>query len=453
MNKKINDNRVKNFLVEIILAGFFAFVLLAFSETIQAATPFFLGNDNPTGSGSFFAMAAGDSETFEEEDWADYSGILTDVDQDVTEDLDGGMSIFRGQMTSNSSYWGTVQQQYAPLLVAQSSTTTPAASVAPTLSGDTPSYSVSPATSGNTIAPPLTDLTAAPLNPTPASPAAEGETFFNEPVGTMKRFWDSFSVNYVYIPRGSKSSGLGINEFDLNGRFALPCKLIPHVNDNSASGYWYLAPSFKLNLWDGPEGTPKNRHNMPAKTFDTGLAVGMKPQLTKDFGLDVWAKIGIASSFQKITSKAIYIRGRAAGTLQINDQIKAIGGVIYYDRNRYKLLPTAGVEWRPNSDNIWYLVFPDPRLSRFLKKINETDWWGHIQGNIGGGRWLIKDEGRTFNVDYNDYRIGLGISFESPAKITGMFEVGGAFGRELYSDGAAWSKPKSMVYLKGGFAY
>lgn len=356
--------------------------------------------------------------------------------------------LIRGQAADSSGYWQTVQQQ-TPYFLAQSDP----ASVAPSLG--TPTTPSPTATSANPVAPPMADVNVSTLNPSPAAPASDGDTFFTEPVGTMKRFWDCFSLNYTYVPRGGKSKGLGINEFDLAGRFALPCRLLPHVNDTAATGYWFIAPNFSLQLWDGPESAkiPGDMSAMPGSTFEAALAAGMKPQFTKDFGVDLWFQVGAAASFKKVTSKAIFFRGRALGTLRINEQIQAVGGVIYYDRNRWKLLPSGGIEWRPNSDNVWYLVFPNPRLSRFLKKINETDWWGYIQGDIGGGRWLVKQYGQTYNVDYNDYRIGVGLTFLTPSSITGSLEVGGAFARQTYAFGRELCSPKSMVYLKGGIAY
>ena len=353
--------------------------------------------------------------------------------------------LIRGQQ-SDGGYWGTVQQQYSPYFLAQNSEP---ASIAPTLTPST----AAPSPAAGSIAPPLIDVNSTTLAPEPVQPAPEGQTFFNEPVGTMKRFWDSFSLNYTYVPRGSADRGLGINDFDFSCRFALPCKHIPHANDTATTGYWYIMPTFGLTLWDGPYGWPANAHSMPGSTFDAALAARVIPQFTKDFGMDLWVQVGMAASFKKVNKDAIFIRGRALGTLRINEQIDAIGGVVYYDRNRFKLLPSGGINWRPNEKNIWYLVFPNPKLSRFLRKVNNVDWWAYVRGDIGGGRWLIKDGSETFNVDYNDYGVGLGVTFSTPSGFDGSLEVGGEFGRELYSQGHAWYTPKSMVYLKGALAY
>jgi len=349
--------------------------------------------------------------------------------------------LIRGQ---SGDYWGTVQSQYTtPTFVAQS---TDAASIAPSLG--TPTTSTPPAstaTSTTSIAPPLTDVNTSILNPTPAPEAKEGETFLNEPIGTMKRFWDSFSFNYTYVTRGNENTGLAIHEFDLAGRFALPCKCIPHANDNSATGYWYIAPSFGVNLLRGP-GDSWN-------LFDLSLAAGARPQFSKDFGADLWVQVGIGSTCSHWCSEAIFVRGRGLGTLKINDQIDAIGGIIYYGRNQIKLLPSAGVTWKPNDGNLWYLVFPNPKLSRFIKKCNETDWWAYIQGDIGGGRWYVAEKEITDLVDYNDYRVSLGTTFNTPSSIAGSIEIGGAFGREIYAKNGWRYNPDSAFFVKGGIMY
>ena len=139
--------------------------------------------------------------------------------------------------------------------------------------------------------------------------------------------------------------------------------------------------------------------------------------------------------------------------LRINEYITALGGVTYYGRNRFKLLPTGGIHWVPNEKNDWYIVFPNPRLSHYIANMNETKWWAYLQGDIGGGRWLTKDFDGSYNVDYNDYRVGLGLQFECPSGFKGEFEVGGAFARQLYAHKTAYYKPKSSVYLQAGFAF
>lgn len=356
---------------------------------------------------------------------------------------------------SATSYWRPVSDYNssaeaaanAPILVAQETSGSLAAANAPIL----PETNVSPAASNFSGTP----VGTAPIlgNETISlSPSNNGtQTGFSGSVDKVMRFLNKLSLNYTFIPK-SGSEGLGINNFNFHSRFAVPCDFLSSVAYQSESNYFYITPGFALDLWSGMKDS-KVPYEMPSSTFDASLAFGVMPQLTQDFGIEAWISVGLASSFEKVKTKSIYVRGRAMGNLVITDNLTATGGVIYYCRNRYKILPSGGVVWKPNRNNEWRLVFPDPRLAHYLKKINETDWWVYLQGNIGGGRWLISDKGQTFNTDYNDYRLGIGMMFDSPNCLSGSVEIGGAFGRELYAFGNAWYKPKTALYIKGGIAY
>ncbi|MDO5552764.1 MAG: hypothetical protein Q4G68_03300 [Planctomycetia bacterium] len=398
-------------------------------------------NGIPTSQDSFPAL------DFDEED--DFTALTEDLATSSVQASDLYPSLLIRGQSSNTSYWNTVYNPYATTYVAQADP----ASTAPTLTGSgtvtgTPYVPPAPST-----APPVYgDGSGIALNPSTGTSTGSGS--FTEPVQQVMKFWHNLSAETLYIPRGSKESGLGMNEFNLFTEFSFPCGLLKSMKSNS--GFWYVAPGFSLNLWSGPLGWPHNISDMPPQTFDANLAFGVRPQITDEFSMEAWVQVGLAASFKKVNKHAIYVRGRAAGVLNITDdgRFQATGGVIYLCRNRYKLLPVAGVIWKPNERNVWRLVFPDPRLSRYLGKLNETDWWGYVQGKIGGGRWLIKDsDGDVFNTDYNDYRVGLGLSFNTPKSLTGNIEFGGAFGRELYAFGTAWYKPKSSIYLKGGLNY
>ncbi|MDO5566755.1 MAG: hypothetical protein Q4G59_08870, partial [Planctomycetia bacterium] len=286
----------------------------------------------------------------------------------------------------------------------------------------------------------------------PSTTAPPLQSGFTEPVQKMVRFCNNFMFDYTFIPRGNE--GLGLNELKVSSRFMLPCSILPPSKENQESNFFFIAPAFSVDFWSNPKHPHDYYFGMPKSTFDANLAFGLNPQFNKDFSMEAWLQLGIASSFKKINKHALYLRGLATGTLSITEDgsFKATGGIKYLDRNRYKLLPVAGVIWTPNEKNVWRLVFPDPKLSHHLGKNNETDWWAYVCGDIGGGRWLI-DAGDTFNIDYNDYRFGGGLTFVRSNSFTGHFEVGGAFGRELYAYGTKLYKPKTSVYLKVGLGF
>ena len=294
------------------------------------------------------------------------------------------------------------------------------------------------------VIPPVTgdDPEFAPLAPTLDEEATTIQKIF--------KYRDDISASYMFVPEGS-SRGLGMHEVEGRLLFAIPWDTMRERTCFN-NGFFLLTPSFKYNHWSQSD-VPSAPFRMPDSTFDAGLTTLFATNL-RDLEVKIEVSVGVASSFDKVDCDAFYIRGRAMGALPIDNdkQVKATGGLIYYDRIEYKIVPSGGIIWRPNQQNIVRLVYPDPRWSRYIAKLNETDWWFYIGGEIGGGRWLIEENGETFNTDYNDYRVGLGLTFACD-KMKGCVEVGGAFGRELVSKRGVWYEPKDSVYLKTGFLF
>ena len=294
------------------------------------------------------------------------------------------------------------------------------------------------------VIPPVTsdDPEFAPITPTLDDEATTIQKVF--------KYRDDISASYMFIPKGD-ANGLGMHEVEGRILFAFPWETMRERTCLN-NGYFLLTPSFKYNHWSQTD-VPTTAFKMPDSTFDAGLTTLFATNL-RDLEVKVEVSVGVAASFEKVDCDAFYIRGRAMGALPVDNdkQVKATGGLIYYDRIKYKIVPSGGVIWRPNEKNILRLVYPDPRWSRHLTKLNGTDWWFYIGGEIGGGRWLLEDRGETFNADYDDYRVGLGLTFDCD-KMKGCVEVGGAFNRQLVSKQGVWYEPKDAVYLKTGFLF
>ncbi|MBQ9874719.1 MAG: hypothetical protein IJM30_09665 [Thermoguttaceae bacterium] len=271
----------------------------------------------------------------------------------------------------------------------------------------------------------------------------------------MFKYQQDCSKSFVYVPRTKR--GVGLLEGGTSLYFAIPCDTMRGVNINN--GVFRLNPSFDYTGFQWPKNYPLWL-KLPNNVFDAGLATSFSFS-ANDLDATVEVKVGVASSFKKVTSKAIYVRGRAEGSLPVDDDrlVRILGGVAYYGRIKFKLLPVAGVVWRPNARNELRLVFPDPRWGHFLTKVNETDWWFYVQGDFGGGRWLMSDPlhkigGKTsYNFDYDDYRVSVGLRFDCPKGVVGSFDVGGAFGREVKTKAGTVYKPKSAVLLRAGLFF
>ena len=306
-------------------------------------------------------------------------------------------------------------------------------------------------TSGTATGTPLWD----PYASQSSSPlfGKSGSEFFEKIPDTSKkvarRFIERVSLDYTYIPRGGDLNGFGVNEIAYQTEFTFPCRYI-HATEPI-----YVVPGFDLFFWDGPAGRPINSHHLSSSGYNAYLEVGTAPRYTKDFAFELWGRAGLYSDFNKLTSDSFRLSGNASVLIGLTNEAEGVLGVVYLNRSRVKILPRIGVIWKPNERVTWKLVFPDPKLSRYITKINNIDWTCYLQGHYGGGTWTISDpeEGGTYLTDYNDIRIGLGIEFTNYATINGFVEFGGAFGRELYSQNETWYKPPDALYLRAGFHF
>ena len=76
-------------------------------------------------------------------------------------------------------------------------------------------------------------------------------------------------------------------------------------------------------------------------------------------------------------------------TSRISPNMDVVFGVVYLDRVDIKILPVAGVYYRPTPDWDMYLVFPNPKVRKFLAAVGTTKWYGYAAGEYGGGSWTV----------------------------------------------------------------
>ncbi|GHT21226.1 hypothetical protein FACS189419_01790 [Planctomycetales bacterium] len=281
-----------------------------------------------------------------------------------------------------------------------------------------------------------------------SSPAtSKFDTLAPDTVRAIRRFRESTSADFTFLPGGSKNNSLGMGQIDLQMQLNFPCRFIPNNNGGtSGTGWFYVVPGASLFWWDGPVANP----GMSANGFGAYLKFGAEPQFNDVFALKTWGQLGVFSDYHKITSDAIRFSADIEGIVKLSDKMKLVAGVLYLGRERVRLLPTGGVIYQPNDDLEFRFLFPNPKVTKRLWKGQRADWFGYISADYCGMTWDIETIGAT---DYNDIRLGAGIEFSTPQKVRGYFEFGGSFGRELYTNGVSWSDPPTVMYLKMGFVF
>ena len=364
-------------------------------------------------------------------------------------------TLLSANMFTANTFTGTAH--YSPIYVAQNNTPAPISPI-PTM----PSVPSAPA-SPLSILPPFDPYAAGSLpsgwssifpigtgTQVPAQPVSTNiysgnfDRFVPETYEAMRRFRDATSFEYTHLPRGSKANGFGMDEIDMRLQLAFPCRFIPN---NGRPGYFFVAPAGRLVWWNGPNGPP---HISP-NGFGAFLDFGVRPKFNDTFSLNALGRVGIFSDFKDVSSDAFRVQGRLEGIYAFSPQMDLQLGVIYAGRARVKMLPTAGIVWRPDDDWILRLVFPNPKISRRLGTGQQADWWGYVHLDYSGGSWSMS--GYDGLTDYNDIRLGLGVEFDARGRMGGYFEFGGSFDRELYAEGKRQASLPSVLYLKTGIIF
>ncbi|HVT30866.1 MAG TPA: hypothetical protein VHE81_22865, partial [Lacipirellulaceae bacterium] len=135
------------------------------------------------------------------------------------------------------------------------------------------------------------------------------------------------------------------------------------------------------------------------------------------------------------SSEAFRVNGRAVGVYAPTIDLKYALGVTYVDGGWSKVVPVAGVIYKPTDDVEYSLVFPTPRISWRLpwSPIPGSDErWFYIEINYGNSAWAFQQSNGTPDVlDYRDYRVILGVERRIVGGLSHRVEIGYVFHRDI----------------------
>lgn len=195
---------------------------------------------------------------------------------------------------------------------------------------------------------------------------------------------------------------------------------------------------FGVHWWQDPTGdAAAHAPDVPPKVFDLYLDCAWHFPLTDWLSGHVDVTPGIYTDFRTTPPDAFRWRGKAVGIINLSDELQVGAGVAYVNRLTVRTLPAGGVIWQPTCDTRMELVFPYPRITHRFLTSNGNEWWGYLAGEWGGGAWTFKnDVGGHEWVEYDDYRLLVGLEWLTRHDLAAHFEAGYIFHRQLRYVGA-----------------
>ena len=275
-----------------------------------------------------------------------------------------------------------------------------------------------------------------------------------------QRFQNEFLPRVLERPRfrqtylhGSNRGATPGNELDINDIEVATTLTIPNFLQSRQP--LRISPGFIASFWDGPD-TPSTGFDLPESAFGAYLAADHVTDLARRSGLETNLTVGVYSDYDNFSSDAIRVQGRLLGWQRINDYTVGKLGVEYLDRVRVKLLPAVGLFLSPNPDIKFDLYFPRTKLAHRIPNVGNFEMWAYVGGEYGGGSWAIERiDGSDDQVDINDVRAFVGVEWIGPRRVTGFFDFGYAFERELVyaSDPSNSLDLQDTLMIRSGLAF
>ncbi len=262
------------------------------------------------------------------------------------------------------------------------------------------------------------------------------------PPGVRSGVFQKLLFDATWLAPGG-AGGMGDNDLELQGIFALPCPTIqsPLV----------ITPGYGVQYLQGPATT-----DLPPRLQDGYVDFRWLAQATPQLGIDLSITPGVFSDFEQSSGKAFRLTGHGAAAWTWNETTKLVLGAAYLDRPDVEMIPIGGVIWTPNDDWKFDLVFPHPKIScrnywggNFGDKVQD---WLYIAGEFTGDAWAIRhSDGSDDLVVLSDYRLILGMERKILGGVSSRFEIGYVFGRRIrYRSDLPDCHPTDTVMLRGG---
>jgi len=287
------------------------------------------------------------------------------------------------------------------------------------------------------------------FNPNAQPGWGPGSVFADPAAGPYMRLFQELRLNYTWLYGDplNDPNDLQMHDIELGTTVNFP-------NFLWSGQPIHVSPGFILHLWDGPGAGVTA--DLPSKAYSAYVNTYYSTNPAAQVGAEVDVTVGVFSDFNTVTTDSVRIFGTGLGFYRLSPTLTLKGGVTYLDRVDLKLLPAGGLFWRPNEDVYFEIYFPRPKLAQRLRVVGNTEIWGYIGGEYGGGSWTVeRTSGVSERVDINDLRGYIGLEFKSlVSSFRGYAEAGYVFERELvYDKSTDGIELDDTFMVRGGLIY
>ena len=192
-----------------------------------------------------------------------------------------------------------------------------------------------------------------------------------------------------------------------------------------------ITPTYDVHFLDRPTG-----FDLPATLHDVAIDFHVFRVFGNHWIADLAVQPGLYGDTDSLdASEALRFTGRALGIYAPTIDVKYVVGVTYLDGGWAKIVPVAGVYYKPNDDTEYQLIFPTPRIAWRLPWTSipgKDEYWMFVSLEYANQAWaFLNDNDDTDVLAYRDYRAILGLERKIVGGLSSRFEIGYAFNRDM----------------------
>jgi hypothetical protein len=206
----------------------------------------------------------------------------------------------------------------------------------------------------------------------------------------------------------------------------------------------WFTPFFTFHFFEGTKPFP-----MTSSTYDAGGEIRQVYNVTPRLAADIAVAPSVYTDFMNNQPQTFRVVGRGVAMYQWSPTTQLALGATYLGRDDIKILPVAGVLWRPNP--FWEVdaLFPKPRVAwsfsppYVVEQFSRTkyapwlgfspiqQYWLYSAGELGGNSWTTGYNNTADSLTYYDLRVSVGIEQRATRGPRGRVEIGYVFDRKI----------------------
>ncbi len=238
-------------------------------------------------------------------------------------------------------------------------------------------------------------------------------------------------VDSGFLPKEATSNGPGkfaISELDVELEFSSP--FMP-------GWIFSFTQLFDMRWWEGP---PDSANGLPSRAYRVGWDLELATATQGAYSAQLAFTPSLATDFDAgIDSDAWQFDGRGVLYYQYPGMTIALGAG-YWDRVRDRVIPYAGMIFKPDSIWEWQVMFPQSKISVFLGNFGGNSSWMYTKAEYNVESYQVmlhRQDGSAVGdqIELKDYRVMLGFRSEA-MQYSSFIEAGWIFRRDVRFGGA-----------------